>query len=78
MTIFEKVKMTMDHIPTCPKCGCNAFRFNVLQRVEVSFHGDDHDIVDAPGGDIEWDDTVEAVCTDCDHTAPLNEMKGQP
>jgi hypothetical protein len=48
---------------------------NVLQRVEVAFDGDDHEVVDGPDGDMEWDDTTVATCTDCDHTAPLGEMK---
>jgi len=61
--------------PTCPKCGSTSFRMNVLQRVEVAFDGDDHEVVDGPDGDMEWDDTTVATCTDCDHTAPLGEMK---
>lgn len=68
------------NLPTCPKCGGHTFSFNVVQGVAVRFWAEgedeiDHEVVDGPYGDMEWDDDVSAACTDCGYAAPLNKME---
>lgn len=67
---------TKPDFPTCPKCGGRDFRMYVQQRIHVEFTpGGEHQVYDGPEGDMEFDDTTEAICNDCDHFAPLGEMK---
>lgn len=67
----------MGHTPTCPRCGCSVFKIAAKLSTEalVAFEGDSHDVFDEVQGDLEWDDESSATCNNCDHVAPLGEMK---
>ena len=66
------------HQHTCPQCGEHDFIITVQQTISVGFTADgEHQVYDGPGGDMEWDDSTDAICcnADCGHCGPLGEMK---
>ena len=67
---------TPSYSATCPECGSHIFRMYVQQRVHVKFTGDgEHEVCGGPEGDMEFDDTTEAICNGCDYYGPLGLMK---
>jgi hypothetical protein len=61
--------------PTCPNCGGHQFHLDVMQRIQVVFDDDDHEVVDGPEGDMEWDDDTLARCVSCSHQGKLSDMR---
>lgn len=65
--------------PTCPNCGGHRFSMLVKQfaTIDFTYGGGEHEVIDEPGGDIEFDASAWADCTNCGHGAPLGEMLGE-
>lgn len=61
--------------PVCPVCGGSRFKVAVYQDVVVEFYDDDHEVVDGPMGDMEWDDDSYALCCRCQHFSRLGKMR---
>ena len=67
------MEATAEH--QCPKCGCTRLELRVMQTVVVEFDDPDgHEVMDGPSGDMEWDETTSATCTQCHHSASLTDM----
>lgn len=61
---------------TCPSCGNHDFELAVTQYIKVRFlppDEDDHEVIDGPYGDMEWDDSDYARCICCYWRGHLSE-----
>lgn len=62
----------------CPKCGGHGFFVTVRQTAVVSFdEGGDHEVIDGPYGDMEFDEDSYAICRSrsCDWGGTLREAE---
>lgn len=69
--------MSQEPKTKCPACGGRRFQLVVRQMVDMEFRDDgDHDIVDGPYGDIDWDDDSFAICRHdgCGWSGQLKEL----
>lgn len=56
----------------CPNCKGTTFQLCIRQQLDVKFlANDDHEIIDGPKGDLEWDDDSFTICDDCGKSGSL-------